>query len=344
MMAQWLSTLFNRPGRSRQTQSKPSDPGPFTFIPHEGGLFSNFNFMVGEMYLGRIVYPLFSYKELSKRYGALQQFAYVDSRCDNSWFEFFQPIAYSAGDQTHLDTKRLFALPSTWGEPASPEFRLPAATMRLYAGSDFATWRLAVHGSIADKIRVTDEIGKTVDQMIGRMRGRRVGIHVRHPAHFVEQGDVFFRDYFQAIDAIRKRYPESSLFLATDNELALNMFQSRYRDALAFYPAFIRQSADSILEWAYSMAHDTPDAFGFVGARGFQTHQILAATGCGADGIRAGKEAVTDLFTLAACDDFVCTASNFTLACSFLNPNQQLHLVSKGASYRSMLTDLARNS
>lgn len=47
-------------------------------------------------------------------------------------------------------------------------------------------------------------------------------------------------------------------------------------------------------------------------------------------GLRAGREAVADLYTLAARDDFVCTTSNFTLTSAFLNPDQRLHRVSGG--------------
>jgi hypothetical protein len=301
------------------------------FVPHDGGFFSNFNFLIGEMYLGRIVYPLFSFDEITRHQNTLKHFAYVDADCDNSWFEFFKRIEYYPGDETHQNLRLLSALPDTLGHLAAPEFRLPASTYALYSRPDFSDWRRAVHKVIAEKIRVTEQIQSLINALVARMSGRRIGVHVRHPSHSVEQGHVFFTDYFMTIDRIREQHPEFSLFVATDNELAIAAFQHRYGVERVFYhPDFIRQSIDDILEWAYSLTQGTSDQMGFVDGVGFQTHYILAAAGGGAEGIRAGKEAVAEVFTLAACDDFVCTASNFTLACAYLNPEQTLHLISKG--------------
>ena len=304
--------------------------GPLKFIPHDGGFFSNFNFLVGEMYLGRRVYPLFSHAEATRYNQSLKHFAYVDRDCENAWFEFFEPIRYDGSDTIHLDTNGLSSLPDTWGHIAPPEFRLPAATMRLYAREDFSHWRWAVHEAVADKIRPAADIRAGIDDMLARMPGRRIGVHVRHPSHLVEQGSIYFDNYFQVIDEVRTRYPASSLFLATDNELAIAAFQHRYGNAVAYYPGFIRQSIDDVLDWAYSLTRAASDDMGFVDGVGFQTHYKLAASG--SDGLRAGKEAVSDAFTLAACDDFVCTASNFTLTCAFINPRQVQHLVSKGVN------------
>ena len=329
------------PAPAALSASEPSlrspdiDLGPLKFIPHDGGFFSNFNFLVGEMYLGRAVYPLFSETEAIRYNKSLKHFAYVDRGRENSWFDFFEPIAYFPGDALHSDTAYISRLPDTWGHLAAPEFRLPAATMRLYRRDDFQDWRWAVHHAVADKLRVAPDIRVSIDDMLARMPGRRIGVHVRHPSHLVEQGSIFFDDYFLAIDRIRGEYPASSLFLATDNDLAIAAFTQRYGDAVFCYPGFIRQSIDDVLEWVYSLSQASLDDMGFVGGVGFQTHYKLAAAGGGLDGVRAGKEAVTDVFTLAACDDFVCTASNFTLTCAFMNPRQTQHLVSKGMDISS---------
>jgi hypothetical protein len=307
--------------------------GPLAFVPHDGGFFSNFNFLIGEMYFGRIVYPLFSLDEITHHQKTLKHFAYADAAFDNSWFEFFKEIEYYPGDGTHRNSRLLSALPNTLGHLAPPEFRMPASTYALYGRPDFSDWRRAVHRVVVDKIRVSDQVQALIDALLARMSGRRIGVHVRHPSHSVEQGLVFFDDYFRTIDGICEQFPEFSLFVASDNELAIAAFQHRYGVERVFcHPNFIRQSIDDVLEWAYSQTQGSSDHMGFVGGVGFQTHYKLAAAGGGSDGIRAGKEAVTEVFTLAACNDFVCTASNFTLACAYLNPEQTLHLISKGVS------------
>lgn len=321
-----------QPQTSDPTMQWPNiDLGPLKFIPHDGGFFSNFNFLIGEIYLGRRVYPLFSFEEATRHTATLKHFAYVDRNCDNAWLEYFEPICYESGDTIHLDAHLLKDLPETWGDLATPEFRIPRATLALFHRPDFPDWRRAVHAAVANKIRLRDEVRQRIDSMMVQMPGRRIGVHVRHPSHLVEQGDVYFEDYFSKIDRIRVQYDQSSLFLATDNDLAIAAFRMRYGNTVYYYPEFIRTSIDEVMDWAYSLTRSTSDDMGFVGGVGFQTHYKLAAAGKGADGVRAGKEAVTDVFTLAACDEFVCTASNFTLTCAFMNPDQLLHLVSKGA-------------
>ncbi len=304
-------------------------PGPLKFIPRDGGFFSNVNFLAGEMYLGRTVYPLFSYPEAIRCNESLKHFAYLDLECENAWFEFFEPIEYQEGDGIHRDTKHLMRLPYTQGYKAPPEFRYPLVTRELYNRDDFSDWRWAVHNAVAKRIKPAAAILDNIDRMLAGLPGHRIGVHVRHPAHFVEQGFVFFEDYFQLIDRIRHEYPESSLFLATDNMFALAVFQQRYGNDVKFYPDFIRTSIDNVLEWAYALTRSASDKLGLIDGVGFQTHNRLAAAGGGSEGLRAGREVVTDVFTLAACDDFVCTASNLTLACAYLNPEQRQHLVSK---------------
>jgi hypothetical protein len=307
-----------------------SEPGSFKFLPHDGGLFSNFNFMVGEMCLGRRIYPLFSMKEALRRNGSLKHFAYVSPNCDNSWFEFFKPIEYYPGDQLHANRERLSLLDETFGQLANTEFRTPGARMALFNSEEFSSWREKVHNVISGKIEVSDEVAQRVGRMLDCMPHYRIGVHVRHPSHLVEQGNIHFSNYFSAVDKSLQDHPEAGLFLATDNELAIAAFKMRYADKLFYYPEFIRQSIDEVMNWAYALVGGTGDSMGFVDGVGFQTHYRLAASGGGAAGVRHGKETVTDVYALAACDELVCTLSNVTLTCSFLNPQQTLHLVSKG--------------
>jgi hypothetical protein len=328
----WLnaSVTANRTSIQAPTTLTPKlSLGPLKFRPRDSGFFSNFNFLAGEMYLGRIVYPLYTASEVMRHLKTPRHFCYFDHTGENAWFQYFKPIAYHVGDTTHCNTEYVAALPETWGEPAAPEFRIPAITRALYARADFADWRVAVNEAIQSRIQVADDLRSKIDTMLARMPSHRIGAHVRHPSHVVEGGKVFFRDYFSAIDGILKRHPDAGIFLATDNDLAIATFKSHYGDRLFYYPDFIRETIDAMMEWSYSLITGQADDMGFVSGVPFQTHYRLAAGGAGPEGVRAGKEAVMDVFTLAACQDFVCTASNFTLACAFLNPRQSQHLVSR---------------
>lgn len=320
--------IFSSPAPEVSLHSANIDVSPLKFSPRDAGFFSNFNFLIGEMYASRIVYPLFSAKELPSE---LKHFPYFDKNCENSWFEFFEPIRYSPDDNGHVRTEWVSTLPGTWGDLAGKEFKFPAETMKLYNRIDFPVWRQSVHDAIADKIQVAKPLRQEMNRMLAKMPAERIGVHVRHPSHMVEQGKIYFQDYFSNIDRILKQYPSSRIFLATDNDLAIAAFKMRYGEIVFYYPGFIRQSIDDILDWTYALTRSQADDMGFIGNVGFQTHYKLAAAGGGKMGIQSGKEAVLDVFTLATCDDFVCTASNFTLTSSFMNPKQRLHLISKGA-------------
>jgi hypothetical protein len=284
------------------------------------------------MYLGRQLYPLFAVEEVSRNFDKVQHFAYLHRDCPNSWLEFFKPVEYFPEDKTNLDTEYLKGLPQSFGHFCSPEFRFPANTFQLYNREDFPDWRWSVHKAVVNKISVADDIQSKIDGMLARMPGHRIAVHIRHPSHFVEAGFIYYQDYYNIIDRILLEHPESSIFMATDNELALTAFTQRYGDAVFYYPNVIRETIDDVLKWAFSLTHGQSDEMGFVGGKGFQTHYKLAASAINGDseGIRAGKEVVTDVFTLAACHEFVCIASNITLACSYLNPEMKLHLISKG--------------
>jgi len=305
--------------------------GPLKFVPHDTDLFSVFNHVAGEIYFGRRIYPIFSCPEARSANGQLKQFAYIDEACPNSWMEFFEPLAYASGDDLHQDIAKLSAMSSTSGHLAAPEFRHAKATMALYNRSDYQHWRWAVHNAVAHMIKPKRDILANIDAMLERMPGHRLGVHVCHPSHLFVQGKILLQHYFSKIDIILKRYPDSTIFLAADNDLAVAAFRYRYgSDRVLCHPGFIRQTVDDVLAWSYSLVQPKSDDMGFVGGIGFQTHYRIAAAGGGKEGIRNGKEAVTDVFTLAACDDFVCTASSFTLACAYLNPRQVQHFVSDG--------------
>ncbi|RAI44635.1 hypothetical protein [Rhodoplanes roseus] len=315
-----------RRGRDRTTEAV-TPGGPCCFVPRDAGLFSNVNFIAGEIVGGREVFPLFT-RDAVQPGTVLRQFPYFDPGGANAWFAFFAPLAYREGDDRHADMAFLKALPRTTCEAADPVFRIPAATRALYGRPDFATWRRAAHARLAPLLRPAPAVAAAVAAALATMPGPRIGVHVRHPSHGVEQGLVLFADYFAGVDRLLDETPDASLFLATDTELALAAFRLRYGDRVRWQPDVVRTSIDDLLVWADAATRGKVDAMGFVDGVGHQTHYRLAAAG-GAEGLRAGTEAAIDVFTLAGCDSFVCTLSNFTLACAWLAPDQQQILVAR---------------
>ncbi|MDC7789323.1 hypothetical protein PQJ75_19970 [Rhodoplanes sp. TEM] len=322
-----LGRLLGRRHLSAAT-ADASEPGTGAccFPPRDAGLVSNVNFVAGTIMAGREVFPLFSAAALPPG-TMLRQFPYLDAVQENAWFAFFAPLVYRDGDPRHHDSALLMQLPRSQGLAADPVFRVPAATRALYARPDFPEWRKRTHATLGPLLRPAPAVASAVETMLADLPAPRIGVHVRHPSHGVEQGLVLFADYFGAIDRLLDETPDASLFLATDTELALAAFRLRYGTRVRWQAEAVRSSIDDLLVWADAAARGTVDAMGFVDGVGHQTHYRLAAAGGGADGIRAGVEAATDLFTLARCDSFVCTLSNFTLACSYLNPDQRQILV-----------------
>lgn len=302
--------------------------GPLKFVPHDADLFLFFNSLVGEMYFGRRVYPIFCCHEARSANAQLKHFAYLHETCPNSWMEFFEPIAYAPGDDLHSDMAKLLAMPCAQGHLAAPEFRCLKATQALYGRSDYQDWRWAVHNSVVHMIKPTSDIRANIDSMLKRMSGHRLGVHVPHPSHFEMQGKTFLEPYFVKIDSILEKYSDSNIFLATDNDLVLAGFRERYgSDRVLCHPRVICQMNDEVLARSYSLDRFKNDENKFGGGIGSQGQSQIAATGGSKEGIRNCKAAITDVFTLAACDDFVCSASNFTLACAYLNPRQVQHIV-----------------
>ncbi len=321
--------VADRPMESAPDRVEPApDVGPYRFVPRDAGFFSNFNFLVGEICLGRHLYPFYNIDEIRTHVKEPREFAYYDRAVANSWFEFFEPIAYGQDDDLHRNAHFLLRLPVSLGWDAPVEFHNGRETFVLYASPEFPEWRRRINEALASKIKLIPEIKVVIDTMLSDMNGRRVGVHVRHPSHMTEQGEVFFNDYFKRIDRICHDDPHSSIFLAADNELAIAVFRHKYGHRVRYHEHIIRQTADDVMEWAYALTRrGSIDDIGFVDGKGFQSHYRIAASGGGIDGIKAGQDAVTDLFTLAGCDDLICAVSNFTLTCAYLNPKQTQHLI-----------------
>jgi hypothetical protein len=316
-------------GYEQSIYSTKINLGPLRFIPHDGGFGSNFNFLVGEIYAGRRVYPVFTKEEFDKYNHTNKHYVYFGKKNQNVWFELFKPIQYDETDNLHQDSAELCKMPASFRAPcAPPEFRIPSIFKNLYKREDFFHWRLAVHNSVEHRIKLTPSLQFEISQKFRQRCGPTIGVHMRHPSHMVEQGHIFFQNYFSKIDPLVKKYGNCSIFLATDNDLSLAIFKAKYGDQLWTYDVD-RTSIDNVLAWAYALAEKEQDEFGFVDGIGFQKHYEMAAEKkfANGEGIRAAREAVRDIYTLAHCDEFVCTISNFTLMCSYLNPKQNLHFV-----------------
>ena len=308
---------------------------PLCFIPRDAGFFSVFNFFIGTVMTGARVYPYYNQKAFLNINKENKHFCYWGSDSENSWFEWFEPVSYYHGDKEHLALE-FTQSKKTGGLEAGGEFRNPTIYGKMMESPElFAPWRRCVSGVVKKYIKIKADIITEVDEYWNATPlgsgGPVIGIHYRHPSHFVESGKILLKDYAQAIDAILKEHPDANIFLSTDNELGLMYFSYKYGYRVNILPDISRVDVDNILEWAHAKgdAGAKSDAMDFVDGRGFQLHYTHCEKGSG--GSKIGRDIIKEVLCLAKCTWLVHTISNIALATSYFNPDLRMISLTKNA-------------
>lgn len=305
------------------------DP-PCVFVPRDAGFFSVFNFFIGMLTTGRRAYPYWNIKDILQLDGGkVQHFCYMDQTADNSWFTYFQPVRFFEGDDTHAIAHQLISTRSR-GETAPEEFRLPHKLTELLQSPDFKAWRCRVHAVFRQHVDVIPSIHARVDDICRSFRAsspsaKVIGVHYRHPSHCCEQGNILLADYFAKVDDILERYPDASIFLATDTDFGVAAFQMQYAGRVTYNKHVTRASMDNLLRWAYAAAATAPDAVGLIDGTGYEVHIETSARK--EFGPALGRDVLTDVLSLCRCDWLVHATSNISLAASYMNPELEMVMV-----------------
>lgn len=158
---------------------------------------------------------------------------------------------------------------------------------------------------VSKYIHFRPEIQKELDEKVEELRKYRrvLGVHVRgtdmysagkqHPVPTGETKD------FTKIDAILKEHNLEGIFLCTDTESTIHLFQEKYGDRL-LYTASVRQRDDS------QTGVHVDKSLG----KQRKNHKYLL-----------GKEVLTDMFLLAHCDVLLCGPSNVGFVAMIYNCN-----------------------
>jgi hypothetical protein len=302
---------------------------PKCFVPRDAGFFSVVNFFVGQLArLGR-VYPNFDRDAFQRVNGtnAPKHFCYFTDR-PNAWFDYFEPVSFYKDDTEHV-TGQYKSYEVTQGHEAPEAFRRHetyAAMMRNT--QSFGQWRRDAHEWYRRFLRPVPEVALRVHAFWDQtFRGARhvVGVHYRHPSHCVEQGQLFLKDYFAAVDKVLRSKPSAKIFLATDSDFGIACFAMRYGAKVQYMRDVHRLDVDSVLEWGYAMRRNRMDAMGFVDGKGYQLHYKLCEAGAVTN--VPGRDVLCEALCLAKCGTLIHSVSNVALAVSYMNPNLEMILV-----------------
>ena len=291
---------------------------PFIFLPRDSGLLSVFNFYVGSLVAGSRVYPYFNLNTLLlETNNNVRHFCYLTPEKDNCWNIYFENVKFCENDATHeAISSAKFSV--THGENAPAEFRIPISTKQLFLSENFNTWRSKIHRIFRKYIKFSDEILRQVDDITKSFSERMIGVHFRHPSHSCESGAKYFADYFSVIDNILNTNPKSKIFLATDTDLGILGFTSRYPGKIIYNPNVSRTDLDNILKWGFAQNKHTPSEIGFLDNTGYELqHQLSASKSFNT---KFGTDVLTDVLCITKCTWFVCSLSNISLAVSYINP------------------------
>jgi len=297
---------------------------PIAFVPRDAGFFSVFNFYIGCLSSGMRAYPYFNKDIFLKiNNNKNEHFCYWTEN-ENCWFDYFQPVSFFTNDNNHIDGKyKMF--PKHKGELAPTEFRIPKDTHALIQDKQrFSEWRKYIHNFYSKYIRYTDEILNKVDSFFdNNFKNSKsiIGVHYRHPSHFIESGKVYLEQYFDKIDTILKDNPECEIFLATDSNFGIYAFQEKYQNKIKFMDGIERLSMPEFLQWCFSLAEGKADEVGFINGQGFELHHKRVSN---PDNKKLTIDLLSEVLCLSKCNYLVHTTSNIALAISYMNPDLEL--------------------
>jgi hypothetical protein len=290
------------------------------FVPRDAGFFSVFNFLIGTISAGEKTYPYWNKEELLKLHKNNEHFAYWTDK-PNCWFDYFEPISYFSGDQSHI-LGHYIAYPRYSGENCDKKFRIPKDTAELMRTNpkEFDKWRKDTHEFYKNIIKFKPEITDVVEDFWSssfKSDENIIGVHYRHPSHFVESGKIYLTQYFDIIDSIIEEFPDTKIFLASDSQFGIYSFIEKYPDKVKYFKDIDRLTMAEFLEWSFSLAEGKADHVGFVNGKGFELHHKRV-------NVKNNKQMTIDLLKevlcLSKCNQLVNTVSNIPLAISYINP------------------------
>ena len=315
------------------------------FIPRDTGFLSFLNWFMGSV--SSTKEPLYPFLNTHLQHlinKKSQNFCYNDVRVLNSWFLYFEPIVYSEfpkDEDSHesvsmedvLECFKQRKVTQGWSGAIEFLFFHIADFVRHSEQSElFSKWREKSHEIYSRYIRPKPHILRAVNELSARVCAEAevsdmtqfIGVHYRNPSHVKEQGKILFRDYFDKIDELLVKHPDSHIYLATDTDLAVAVFKERYGSLLHYSRSVYRTSVDDFVDWVFARENSPTDKEGFVGGKGYDSHAKVSETMDPHRCRKMGEDILVDMLMISKCAYFVHTISNFTITLSYVNPKIEL--------------------
>ena len=183
----------------------------------------------------------------------------------------------------------------------------------------FSEWRIKSHSLYTKHIKFKQEIIDQIDNIwtANAIKHNVIGIHYRHPSHFVESGKIYLESYFEQIDLLLQKYPESKIFLATDSCYGIYAFSEKYRDKIFYIQNIDRLSMSEFLHWVFSLVDGKADSVGFINGKGYELHHKRVNQ---INNKNMTIDLLKEILCLSRCNQIVNTVSNIPLAISYINP------------------------
>ena len=308
---------------------------------HDGGFFSVFNTYVSHLVWSmhdspqRLVLPDWDAGRLLARLAPTLPVSYCYSRPDqgNLWNHLFEPpYDLTAAD---LDDRDFLTDGAITPVAQHNESREPLLTyihaFRLYHSPDFRSIRRQYAPVLREHVRLLPEFQEEIDAFRETQRHGRflIAAHVKHPSHAIEQPDGTIADRHAYADLVRqvlrdKGIRESSddwsVFLATEQERVVNLFQEEFGDHVVGFKDVERISSDT------DTRYDQLDAAQRT-AEGHQLQHIIAADHARWSP-RLAWEVIRDAKVMAEADVLLHAVSNVATAAALMGPDVEMRFAS----------------
>ncbi len=305
-------------------------------IGNDGGFFSLFNryasYLVWEKEANRqaVVLPDWRADAIIEYHGLKEftSFCYASRDEGNGWLHLFEPSPDVDDPSIYDDTARLYKgalIADDFNEKREPWLTYKHA-FELYRMPEFDRWRRWYHRFIKDHIVLRPALKGRIDRNMEQMKaGYRIGVHIRHPSHAIEQPGAalsHIENFVRQIEAFiaSRRVEDPRIFLATDQESTIIAMQSCFGRNLFFDPDVKRTSVEDDRRFEALSKEE----------RMREGHQIqhLTAADPRSWSSRMAAEVVSDCYSLASCDALFHVVSNISTAASYINPELDLQYVS----------------
>ncbi|QHC65690.1 glycosyltransferase [Rathayibacter sp. VKM Ac-2759] len=303
---------------------------------HDGGFFSVFNTFLSHLVWGErdddvaMVLPDWDAGRLIQRLDA-PPVSYCYSRPDdgNMWLKLFEPL-YDLSDDEMNDEEFLYRhadIPSHQFNQDREPLLTYVNAHDLYLSPGFLRIRKQYAAVLDRHVRLRPHYRKELDSVMAAQTAGRftVGVHVKHPSHAIEQPGQAMADRYAYVARVRQELADSGVresdddwgvFVATDQERVVTLFDEEFGDHVIRFDDVTRSSAET------DAAFDTLTE----GEKLEEGHQLQHQMAADTDrwSHRLAWEVWRDAEVLASCTSLIHAVSNVATAVSFMSPEVRM--------------------